>query len=139
MHNLGNRVALIFSSLDFSIPQVPCSGLRIWHSLDACDCVDCSGLTGLIGCWGDALSLSKFLSSPDLSGSLFMGFGFKTSPCRKLLRITQDKRVFNISHFLPHLKSLTSNLLVTKQESLTIKEYVNSDYKKFAPATELCG
>ena len=50
MHNLGNRVALIFSSLDFSIPQ----SLGVWYSLHACDCTDCSGLTGLIRCWGDA-------------------------------------------------------------------------------------
>ena len=29
----------------------------------------------LIRCWGDALYLSKLLASPDLSGSLFIGFG----------------------------------------------------------------
>ena len=32
-------------------------------------------MTGLIGCWGDALSLSKFLASPDLLGSLFVRSG----------------------------------------------------------------
>ena len=49
--------------------------LWFWHSLDASDYADCSRLTGLIGGWGDALSLSKFLASPDLTGSLFMCFG----------------------------------------------------------------
>ena len=32
-------------------------------------------MTGLIGSWGDALSLSKFLASPDHSGSFFVGSG----------------------------------------------------------------
>ena len=60
------------SSLNFSIPQ---SLLGIWHSPEAFDCADCSGMTCLIGCWGDALSRSKSLASPELSGSLFMGSG----------------------------------------------------------------
>ena len=32
-------------------------------------------MTGLIGRWRDALSLSKFLASHDLSGSLFVDSG----------------------------------------------------------------
>ena len=61
---LGNKIALKFS-LWTSVFPVPCSDLAVW-----------SGLTGLIGCWGDALFLSKFLALPDLSGSLSMGFGY---------------------------------------------------------------
>ena len=74
LHILGNKTALTFP-LGLQYSPVPCSDLGVWHSPEAFDCVDCLGMTGLMGCWGDALSLSKFLASPCLSGSLFMGSG----------------------------------------------------------------
>ena len=70
---LGSKIAYFLFGLQYS--PVICSDLGVWHSPEAFDCVNCSGMTGLIGCWEDALSLSKSLTSPDLSGSLFMGSG----------------------------------------------------------------
>ena len=74
MHILGNKIILTFPLWTSVFPS-PCSDLGVWHSPEAFDCANCTGMTGLIGCWGDALSLSKFLASHDLSGSLFMGSG----------------------------------------------------------------
>ena len=72
----GNQDSTSVSSLHFSILQFLVQTLEVWHSPEAFDCANCSGLTGLIACWGDALSLSKFFaSSLDLSGSLLMGSG----------------------------------------------------------------
>ena len=69
----GNQDRTYISSLHFSIPWFLVQTLEAWHSPEAFNCADCSGLTGLIAHWGDALSLSKFLALPDLSGSLLMG------------------------------------------------------------------
>ena len=76
MHTLGMKIALIFPlcTAVFS-SSLLVQALEVWHSPEAFDCVDCSGLTSLIACWGDTLSLSKFLASPYLSGSLLVGSG----------------------------------------------------------------
>ena len=51
MHNLGNSVALIFSSLDFSIPQSLVQTLEFGILLTLVILTYCSALTGLIRCW----------------------------------------------------------------------------------------
>ena len=75
IHILGIKIALIFPLCTSVFTGSLFRPWKFWHSPEAFDCVDYSGLTSLIACWGDALSLSKFLASPDLSGSLLMGSG----------------------------------------------------------------
>ena len=47
------RQHLNFSSLDISISKSLVQTLEFGVNAEAFDCADCSGLTGLIGCWGD--------------------------------------------------------------------------------------
>ena len=55
---VGNKTTHLTFLFGYQYSQVLTSDLGVWHNTEVFDCTDFSGVTGLIMCWGDALSLS---------------------------------------------------------------------------------